>query len=103
MASISVHELQGLDPHSYCLLDVRRLDEYNYCNLGAQHIPMSEIPERYQEIPRDIKVIVHCHHGGRSQKVIDYLTREHGFSNLLNLEGGIEAWSQEIDPKVPRY
>ena len=106
---ISVQELEELikkDPNGekHCVIDVRRADEYNYCKLNtAKLIPMPEIPERVAEIPRDKTVIVHCHHGGRSRKVVTWLQETHGFTNLMNLEGGIHAWSCEIDTAVPTY
>jgi len=85
------------------LIDVRRADERDYCNIGGKHIPMNEIPERFSEIPRDRTVVVHCHHGGRSRKVIDWLQQTQGFTNLINLDGGIHAWSCQIDAAVPTY
>ncbi len=101
---ISVQELKELLAKGACeLIDVRRPDEYDYCNLGAKHIPMNEIPERVSEIARDKPVVIHCHHGGRSRKVIDWLQQTQGFTNLINLDGGIHAWSCEIDGAVPTY
>jgi molybdopterin/thiamine biosynthesis adenylyltransferase/rhodanese-related sulfurtransferase len=68
----------------------------------AVAIPMSEIPARHGEIPRDREVVVLCHHGQRSAMVAEYL-RTAGFPRVLNLTGGIEQWSVEVDPSVPRY
>ena len=65
-------------------------------------IPMREIPQRIEELDRRRLTVVHCHHGGRSAQVVQFL-RAHGFAQATNLAGGIEAWSLEIDPSVPRY
>jgi molybdopterin/thiamine biosynthesis adenylyltransferase/rhodanese-related sulfurtransferase len=69
---------------------------------GAIAVPMSEIPARHGEFPRDRDVVVLCHHGQRSAMVAEYL-RAAGFPRVLNLTGGIERWSIEVDPSVPRY
>jgi molybdopterin/thiamine biosynthesis adenylyltransferase/rhodanese-related sulfurtransferase len=69
---------------------------------GALAVPMSEIPARHGELPRDRDVVVLCHHGQRSAMVAEYL-RAAGFPRVLNLTGGIERWSIEVDPSVPRY
>ena len=102
---IDVLELRKLmqENKDFTLIDVRTPDEYQYCNLGGALIPMSEILERYSEIPKEGKVIIYCHHGSRSKKVIDWLQANHGYTNLLNLSGGIHAWSTEIDSGVPIY
>ena len=85
------------------LLDVREPFELDICHLdGAQNIPMSEIGYRWQEIPRDRPVVVFCHTGVRSANLIAAL-REAGYTNLINLAGGIDAWSREVDSSVPRY
>ena len=85
------------------LLDVREPFELQLSHLdGAQNIPMSEMNARWQEIPRDRPVVVFCHTGVRSVNLIEAL-REEGYDNLINLAGGIDAWSREVDPSVPRY
>ncbi len=87
----------------FTLIDVRTPDEFEYCNLGAKLVPMSEILERFTEIPKEGIVIVHCNHGGRSKKVIDWLQATQGYQNLYNLAGGIHSWSIEVDSNVPIY
>lgn len=83
-------------------LDVRRDDERETVNLGGIHIPLHELEARYNELPRDKKpLIVYCHHGVRSLYATQFL-KMHGF-DALSLRGGIDAWSIEIDPNVPRY
>ena len=85
------------------LLDIRELFEYEICRLpGAKLIPMNEIPTRLTELPREQSIVVYCHAGVRSARVVAWL-RHQGFDNAQNLAGGIDAWSCEIDPYVPRY
>ncbi len=102
---VSVIELKQMqiEGKDFILCDVRGYDEYEFCNIEAVHIPMQEITDRYTELPRDKPVIIHCHHGGRSRKVINWLQDTHKFDNLYNLYGGIHAWSEEIDSNVPIY
>lgn len=87
------------------LLDCRQPDEHATASIaGATLIPMSELPQRLAELDahRDGRVIVHCHHGGRSLRVANWL-REQGFPHAQSMAGGIDEWSREIDPSVPRY
>lgn len=84
------------------LIDVREPSEYQIANLGATLIPLGEIPQRYQEIPKDGEVVVHCKSGVRSRQAVDFL-KSKGFDNVKNLKGGILAWSREIDSGVPTY
>jgi rhodanese-related sulfurtransferase len=85
------------------LLDVREHPELALAAVeGALHIPMREVPGRLQEIARDKPVVVLCHSGRRSYVVADYLLGQ-GFQNVFNLRGGIDAWSTELDSRVPRY
>ncbi len=85
------------------LLDVREPSEYEIANLKAKLIPLGEILNRLDEIPNDREIVVYCHHGIRSRHCIGML-RSAGFTNtLLNLEGGIDRWSREVDTSVPRY
>jgi rhodanese-related sulfurtransferase len=85
------------------LLDVREHDEVEAAAVDfALHIPMREIPGRLADLDRAAPLVVMCHSGGRSRRVAEYLLAN-GFSNVFNLRGGIDAWSTEIDPQVPRY
>ena len=84
------------------LLDVREVQEYKISNLGGHLIPMSLIPVRMNELDPAKEIIVHCHHGSRSQSVVNYLLK-HGFTKVKNLIGGIDRWSIKIDPAVKRY
>ncbi len=103
--SISVQALAAWrqDAAAHIVLDVREANELAVCALeGAVHIPMSEIPARLTEVPADIPVVVMCHHGMRSMAVVNFLRRA-GRDNAVNLDGGIDAWSREIDHAVRRY
>ncbi len=102
---IDVLELRKLmqENKDFTLIDVRNPDEYQYCNLGGALIPMSEILERHAEIPKQGTVIIYCHHGSRSRKVIDWLQANLDYENLYNLSGGIHSWSINVDSAVPIY
>lgn len=86
------------------LLDVREPEEHQLCEIaGARLIPMRTIPQQLdnlEEMP--VPLIVFCHHGVRSLKVVEWL-REQGLTDCLSMAGGIDAWSLSVDPAVPRY
>ena len=85
------------------LLDVRESWEYNLCALpGSVHIPMGQIPARLADIPQGRPLIVVCHHGMRSYQVAEFLLAR-GFSDVANLDGGIDAWARVVDPTLARY
>jgi sulfur-carrier protein adenylyltransferase/sulfurtransferase len=84
------------------LVDVREPHEYQICNLAGYLIPLGDLPRRVQEIDASGAVVVHCRSGVRSAKAVDFL-RKAGFSRVWNLKGGILAWSDEVDPSVPKY
>ena len=93
----------GQQPASIVLLDVREPYERELAVIEPSiHIPMQEVPERLAEVPRDRTVVVYCHSGVRSSMVAGYLEQQ-GFRSVVNLGGGIDAWSRRVDPKVPRY
>ncbi len=86
------------------LVDVRDPIEFDYCHLlGSVLLPLDELPQRTDEVPNAGEVVLVCHHGVRSAQALGYLQLRHGRTNLLNLRGGIDAWSREVDPSVPRY
>ena len=90
-------------PKPPLLIDVREPDEHAICRIsGAKLIPMGQIPERLAELPKDAVILVHCHHGGRSLRVTQFL-RAKGYPAVSNVKGGIDAWSREVDASVPRY
>jgi rhodanese-related sulfurtransferase len=87
----------------FVLLDVRRPDEVAIASLpGSIHIPIDEIEERAGELDASAETVVYCHHGVRSLSVTVHL-RNLGFRDVTSLAGGIDLWSERIDPSVPRY
>jgi adenylyltransferase/sulfurtransferase len=84
------------------LLDVREPYEYQIAQIGGTLIPQGEVPNRLAEIPRDREIIVQCRSGARSQRIAEVL-QQAGYQNVVNLAGGILAWSDEIDPSVQKY
>jgi len=84
------------------LLDVREDYEYEISNLGGINIPLGAIEQRMNEIPKDRQVVVHCKSGARSKQAIEKLKKA-GYTQLLNLEGGIVAWQQQIDNSLAVY
>ncbi len=100
---ISVQELKAkMDNGSINVLDVREPYEYEIANIGAPLIPLNELPQRYEELDRDQPLAIHCRSGARSANAVKLL-QERGFENVYNVEGGILAWSEEIDPSLPQY
>jgi adenylyltransferase/sulfurtransferase len=87
----------------FYLLDVREPNEFKIGRIpGSTLIPLGEVPQRYQEIPKDKEIVVHCKMGGRSAKAAGFL-RQQGFKSVKNLKGGILDWADKIDPSVPKY
>ncbi len=85
------------------LLDVREEWELALAEVaGATHMPMGQVPERMSELESDRAIVVMCHHGSRSATVAGFLLRN-GFTQVLNLAGGIDAWARDLDPNVPSY
>ena len=84
------------------ILDVREPFEYQIAQIGGKLIPLNDVPQRLNEIPREREIIVQCKSGGRSQRVAELL-KQQGYPSVVNLAGGILAWSDEIDPAVPKY
>jgi adenylyltransferase/sulfurtransferase len=100
---ITVRELQQWieQKRDFTLIDVREPHEYDHVNLGGKLIPLKTVLDHQSEIPREGVVVVQCKVGGRSRQAIDAL-KGVGYTNLLNLAGGIAAWVREIDPSLPR-
>ena len=84
------------------VLDVREPHEYQIANLGGYLIPLGDLPKRVSELDSSREIVAHCKMGGRSAKAVDFL-RQAGFKKVRNLAGGINAWSEKVDPKVPKY
>ena len=87
----------------FILLDCREPEELQIARIErARHIPMGDIPVRIKELDPQKEIVVFCHHGRRSANVCAFL-REHAYSRVLNMTGGIAAWSADVDPRVPQY
>lgn len=106
---ISVHQLKKMmdDHEDFVLVDVREEPEWDICKInGAKLVPLSQIADGNMDILENIeidrKIVLHCHTGARSAQAVQIL-RSMGFKNLKNLVGGIDAWSNEIDPDIPIY
>jgi rhodanese-related sulfurtransferase len=104
---LDVHAVKALRAagEPFLLLDCREPDEHATARIpGGVLVPMQEIPEKLAllEPYRAGRIVVHCHHGGRSLRVTRFL-RQQGFAGAQNMIGGIEAWALEVDPATPRY
>jgi adenylyltransferase/sulfurtransferase len=84
------------------VLDVREPHEYQICNIGGHLIPLGDLPKRVNELDSSQEIIAHCRSGVRSAKAVDFL-RQAGFKKVHNLAGGILAWADRVDPKMPKY
>ncbi len=85
------------------LVDVREAEELELARFeGARHIPLAELPGRLGELDQSGPIVLVCHHGVRSELAGRMLERS-GFSSVMHLSGGIDAWSDQIDPAIPRY
>ena len=106
-SEVDVHFVKSLvdQGDDFLLLDCRENDEHALVRIeGSKLMPMSELMLRVEELGEHIerRIVVHCHHGGRSHQVTQWL-RHQGFLGAQNMAGGIDAWSVEIDPQLPRY
>lgn len=85
------------------LLDVREPWEFQTCHIeGSVPVPMQTVPARMQELEEDEPIVCICHHGARSMSVAAFLERN-GFSQVINLTGGVHAWALQVDPSMPTY
>ena len=84
------------------ILDVREPHEYQICNLRGNLIPLGQLPNRVNELDSSREIVAHCRSGKRSADAVEFL-RKAGFQKVWNLKGGILAWSDEVDPSVPKY
>lgn len=101
---ISVDELKKkLDiSEDVFVVDVREPHEYKIVNINGYLIPLNDLPNRVNELDSSKDIVVHCHHGGRSAKAVEFL-KQVGFKKVKNLVGGIDEWARKIDPSLPRY
>ena len=85
------------------LLDVRENWEFEICHIdGSINIPMGQISQQLEQLQSASEIVVICHHGIRSQQVINYL-QPRSSATLVNLDGGVDAWARSIDPDMPVY
>ena len=84
------------------ILDVREPHEYQICNIGGHLIPLGDLPRRVNELDTSKEIVAHCRSGVRSAKAVNFL-RQAGFKKVHNLAGGILAWADRVDPKMPKY
>ena len=91
------------DKEDLFILDVREAHEYDIVNINGNLIPLGEIEQRLNEIPKNKKVLVHCKVGGRSLQAIETLSKKHGYDNLWNLKGGIIEYVEKIDSSLKKY
>jgi molybdopterin/thiamine biosynthesis adenylyltransferase/rhodanese-related sulfurtransferase len=84
------------------ILDVREPHEYQICNIGGHLIPLGDLSSRVNELDSSREIVAHCRSGKRSAEASEFL-RKAGFRKIWNLKGGILAWSDEVDPSVPKY
>ncbi|HSP66962.1 MAG TPA: rhodanese-like domain-containing protein, partial [Bryobacteraceae bacterium] len=88
---------------TFLLLDVREPHEYLICSIpGSKLIPVGDLPKRVHELDTATEIVAHCKSGVRSAKAVDFL-KQAGFKKVKNMKGGIIAWSDTVDPKVPKY
>jgi adenylyltransferase/sulfurtransferase len=105
MKEVTVQQLKEMmdSKADFQLIDVREPHEYEFCNIGGELIPQAEIPHNVDKISKTKQVVMQCRSGGRSGNMVQWLEKNHGFTNLYNLKGGILAWADQIDPSVPKY
>lgn len=105
MKEVTVQELKEMidSGADFQLIDVREPHEFDICNLQGELIPQADVPHSVDRISKDKKVVIHCRSGARSGNMVQWLEKNHGFTNLYNLQGGILAWAREIDPEMPTY
>jgi adenylyltransferase/sulfurtransferase len=84
------------------VLDVREPHEYQICNINGYLIPLGDLPKRVHELDSSREIVAHCRSGARGAKAVDFL-RQAGFKKVHNLSGGILAWADRVDPKMPKY
>jgi molybdopterin/thiamine biosynthesis adenylyltransferase/rhodanese-related sulfurtransferase len=104
LSEISVEDLKKkLDnKDDIFILDVREPHEYQICNLNGYLIPLGDLPKRVSELDSSREIVAHCKMGGRSAKAVAFL-KQSGFTKVHNLTGGITAWAERVDTKMPKY
>jgi len=102
MKELTVQELQKMREENtdHQLIDVREAHEYEMANISGELIPLGNVLSSLDKISKDKPVVIHCRSGARSGAIITELEKNHGYTNLMNLKGGIVAWATEIDPSL---
>ena len=102
---ISVEDLKSMidAKKDIFILDVREQSEFDHSRIPGSHlIPLMQLPDRVGEVDKTKPIVVHCKVGGRSARAVAFLLKS-GFTNVVNLDGGIDSWADRIDPSLPRY
>jgi adenylyltransferase/sulfurtransferase len=104
MKEVTVSELKKMkdEKADFQLIDVREEHELEICEIGGEHIPMGDVMDNLNKIPKDKQVVIHCRSGARSGAICQALETQ-GYNNVYNLKGGIIAWANEIDPSLTKY
>ncbi len=102
MKEITATELKSMmdSGKELMIIDIREPYEYQIANIGAKSVPLVQLLDYAEKLPRDREIIFHCKSGNRSTNAIKELERRFGFDNLVNLKGGLQAWSEEVDPTM---
>ena len=103
--TITVQEVKAKQEagEKFRLIDVREPSEHNICRIqGAELKPLGQIMQWMQELAPEEEIVLHCHHGMRSEQASNFLARQ-GYTNVKNMIGGIDEWAAKVDPSVPRY
>ena len=104
ISEIQVEELKRrLDAgEDLFVLDVREPHEYQICHINGHLIPLGDLPKRVHELDSSREIVAHCRSGVRSAKAVAFL-QQAGFTKVHNLAGGILAWADRVDPRMPKY
>jgi rhodanese-related sulfurtransferase len=99
MQLISALELFGAmkNTHNFEIVDVREPYEYQVCNIGSLHIPMGEVCDRVDELPKEKNIVIMCRSGKRAEAVANILLTDYSLTNIYVLEGGILSWKEYVD------
>jgi sulfur-carrier protein adenylyltransferase/sulfurtransferase len=95
MHPISLSEIID-NPDHYCIIDIRENYEFEFGNIGSKHIPMAEVMDRFQELPKEKMLVFMCKSGARASALSNLLATEKGLKNQRYLEGGIEEWKEKM-------
>lgn len=102
ITALQLKQLLSQDVHPL-ILDVREDEELKICSLPTFfHIPLGNLIREWDQLPRDRIIVIVCHHGRRSLQAAIFL-KSHGFKKVLNLQGGIQAWADQVDPLMAQY